>query len=531
MRWLTFAALVLTGIAAFIFLREDPGAYTPSDLSDLYAHPESPVTILDISALEPDVTIERDLPVIARDGTRLSANVFRPNGDGPYPVVMMLTAYHKDEGPIRYPDILRNHLNPDFTLGPIAVSPWTPWEGPDPAFWVERGYAVVTLDSRGFGKSEGVAGVLTLQDRADFHDAITWAGTQSWSNGRVGLTGVSYLAIAQWVAGSSAPEHLHAIMPWEGQSDNYREVLFHGGIPETAFTAFWLDRVRRKANEASLPPGPIVSFAGKRPMLMKWVQDNIVDPSGIALEEITVPALIAASWSDHGLHSRGSFEGFKKISSTQKWLYTHGRSKWPVYYSDEAREVQVAFFDHFLKGEDNGFDDTPPVRIEVREDLETYSLRFAGDWPLPETEYQPLYLTASGTLGEDLSAAAETRAYDALTGAAAFRHTFAEDTELTGNMKLKLWVEADGARDMDLFVAIKKYDAQGQEVTFYAKAGYTRAPVALGWLRVSQRALDPALSTPAQPVLTHANRQPLSRGEIVPVEIEILPSSTLFRAG
>ena len=223
-------AAIMVLVALIWLMGRDAGIYYPSDLSDLYESPNSPVVVTDADELEAGITIESDLAVITRDGTRLSANVYRPIMHGRYPVVMMITAYHKDEGPRRYPDMLRNHLMDDYDQGTIRVSPWTPWEGPDPAYWVGQGYAVVTLDSRGYGKSEGVAGVFSLQDRHDFHDAITWAGTQDWSNGRVGLTGVSYLAIAQWTAAANAPEYLKAITPWEGQTDNFREVLFHGGI-------------------------------------------------------------------------------------------------------------------------------------------------------------------------------------------------------------------------------------------------------------------------------------------------------------
>lgn len=508
-----------------------PPHHPPSDLSDLIGTPGSPILVEDISEIEAAAVVDRDVAVITRDGTRLSANVFRPKAEGKYPVVMAFTAYHKDETPNQYPDYLRRHGDGIYDMGTIRVSKWTPWEAPDPAWWVSQGYAVVLVDSRGYGKSEGTAGVLSIQDRYDFHDAISWAGEQAWSNGNVGLTGVSYLAIAQWIAGADAPPALKAIMPWEGQSDNYREVLFHGGIPETAFTNFWLTRVRSKANRTSLPPHRIMRFAGTRPMLMKRVSARAA-PSGIDLEKITVPTLICASWSDHGMHTRGSFEGFKQISSEQKWLYTHGQPKWDVYYSDEARAVQTAFFDHFLKGEDNGFAEQSPVRLEVRDTRETYSVRYEENWPLDNTVPTPLYLDASDrSLVASVPGTASKIGYDALTGSSVFRLVFDEAIELTGNMKLKLWVEAEGARDMDLFIAVKKYNAEGEEVTFYGKAGHTKSPVALGWLRVSQRGLDADRSTPLQPVLAHEESLKLKSGDIVPVEIEILPSSTLFKAG
>ncbi len=196
-------AILVAGIA--VIFSSGPELHEPSDLSDFIGTPDSPIIIKDISGIEDQVIIDRDVGVETRDGVRLSANVYRPKSEEPFPVVMMLTAYHKDEGPNQYPDYIRRNATPEYDMGQINVSPWTPWEGPDPAYWVQQGYAVVTLDSRGYGKSEGVASVLSMQDRHDFHDAITWAGTQDWSNGNVGLTGVSYLAIAQWVAASSAP--------------------------------------------------------------------------------------------------------------------------------------------------------------------------------------------------------------------------------------------------------------------------------------------------------------------------------------
>ncbi|MCI5043396.1 MAG: CocE/NonD family hydrolase, partial [Aquisalinus sp.] len=451
---------------------------------------------------------------------------------GQYPVVMALTAYDKNKGPDQYPKLLRNALNPNFNLGTFEVSPWTSWEAPDPAFWVLHGYAVVYLDSRGFASSEGKPSTLSRQDRDDFFDAIEWAGTRDWSNGHVGLNGVSYLAIAQWVAASGNPPHLKAIIPWEGQSDSYREVLYHGGIPETAFTDFWSRKMRAGANGNPLPPPVVFRLAHQRPALMRRVQQRPATTSGIDLPKINVPALISATWSDQGLHTRGSFEGYKRISSSQKWLYTHGRAKWDVYYSADALAYQRDFFDYFLKGLDNDFDKRPAVRLEVRENLSEYQVRFETDWPIPDTVYTKFYLdAASGALSASPSTEPGIAQYDAMTEHVTFTHRFTQDTELSGNMKLKLWVSISQGEDMDLFVGIEKLTATGEVVPFYAKTGYTKGPVAMGWLRASQRALDEEKSTPWQPVLSHEAQQPLLPGEIVPVEIEILPSSTLFRAG
>ncbi|RZV56047.1 MAG: CocE/NonD family hydrolase [Deltaproteobacteria bacterium] len=486
-----------------------------------------PLVIRDIEDIRDQVIVEDDVGVIVRDGTRLSAKVFRPVAEGQYPVIMMLTAYGKDRGPDQYPRAIEFGERPDFDSGTIEVSEWTSWEAPDPATWVPSGYAVVYLDVRGYLASEGEAGVLSPEDGEDFYDAIEWAGAQEWSNGNVGLLGVSYLAISQWVAATANPPSLKAIAPWEGQTDAVREVLYHGGVPETAFVEFWIGRVNSLANTPPLPADILLTLHPNMPELLPFLPTV-----GIALDQVTAPALICASWSDHGLHTRGSFEAYKQIPSEQKWIYNHGRAKWDVFYSDDAIAAQKQFFDHFLKGEDNGMDEVRSIRLEVRESLDEYQVRYEDEWPISRTEYEELYLdAASGALREDLPADTVVAEYAPLEGAATFTITFDEDTELTGNMKLKLWVSANEGTDMDLFVGVEKLDTNGEAVHFRGKAGFAETPAALGWLRVSERALDESRSTPQQPWLSHDNPQPLTPNEIVPVEVEILPSSTLFRAG
>jgi predicted acyl esterase len=473
------------------------------------------------------VIVEDDVGVVVRDGTRLSARVFRPASEGRFPVIMMMTAYGKDRGPDTYPQATEFGELDGFEPGTIVVSEWTSWEAPDPATWVPLGYAVVYLDVRGYLASEGDASLLSPEDGEDFYDAIEWAGAQEWSNGNVGLLGVSYLAISQWVAATANPPSLKAIAPWEGQTDAVREVLYHGGVPETAFVEFWIGRVNGLANTPPLPADLLLSLHPDMPALLPFLPTV-----GIGLDQVTVPALICASWSDHGLHTRGSFEAYKQIPSEQKWIFNHGRAKWNVFYSDEAFAAQKQFFDHFLKGEDNGIEDVRPLRIEVRETLNEFEVRYEDEWPIARTEYRALYLDGNAdSLRQELPSDTAVAEYAPLSESAMFSVTFDEDTELTGNMKLKLWVSTTEGTDMDLFVGIEKRDAQGNFVGFHGKAGFAETPAALGWLRVSERALDPERSTPAQPWLSHDNPQPITPNEIVPVEVEILPSSTLFRAG
>jgi putative CocE/NonD family hydrolase len=222
------------------------------------------------------------------------------------------------------------------------------------------------------------------------------------------------------------------------------------------------------------------------------------------------------------------------MSSNLKWLEIHGQKKWANYYRPESREKQAAFFDRFLKDRDTAIQQWPPVRIEVRTSARRLTERAEVEWPLARTRYTPLYLDAdSRELRTEQPGAEAQLAYEACdpAGEAVFKHRFDEDTELTGYMKLRLWVEAEGSDDMDLFVAVQKLDLMGQPVGFHFYAFYDNGPVALGWLRVSHRELDENRSTPWQPVHSHLREDRLSPGEIVPVDIEIWPSSSLFTGG
>lgn len=466
------------------------------------------------------IIVERDVRVKMRDGIHLAATVCRPAREGRFPVVMCITAYGKDFGPAEYSTLPRLKAA-GMQVGTMRISDVTTWEGPDPGFWVPEGYVVIVANARGFYDSEGVAEIWSQRDATDYADLIDWAGVQPWSNGAVGLHGVSYLAINQWmVASRTKPTHLKAIVPWEGASDNLRDTVRHGGIPETRFVHAWL--------EGSLVRGAGADIVERGLALLQWTMEN-----PFPLEDIDVPALICASWSDHGLHSRGSMEGFLRISSDQKWLYTHNGKKWEVYYSPEALEWQKAFLDHFLKGEDNGFEKRPRIRLEVARTKDDVEVRSENSWPLDSTEFTPRYLDLEqGRLVPEAPSTTQTTTYDATAKQTVdFDLTFEGRTEVTGPMVLKLWVAAKDTDDLDLFVAIRKLDSEGREVDFCGKDGHHHGVVALGWLRVSQRHLDPERSTPWRPFLSHDRSEKLQPGEIVPVEIEILPSGTLFEAG
>jgi uncharacterized protein len=473
------------------------------------------------------LTIERDLLVPMRDGVRLFANLYRPAAERPHPAIMSVTPYGKDKFPDRVANFLMRLSGVKF--GKLNCSSLTGFESPDPTYWVQHGYAVLQADVRGMHNSDGHAGVPRQQDAEDYYDLIEWTASQPWCTGRVALMGVSYLCMSQWYVAALKPPHLSAMVPWEGVTDLYRELAFHGGIPETGFAPLWDMRLKRGHNrrfpmaedflaQREDHPWDDAYWASKRPLL----------------ENIEIPALICASWSDHGLHSRGSIEGFERISSKQKWLFTHGRKKWETFYSDEALSWQKRFLDHFLKDTDNGMDQVPAVRLEIRKGFYQHQVRSEQSWPIASVQPTLLYLCANTASLQAQPASFEGKLQYRSTsrhGRAVFSCRFERAMELVGSMRLKLWVSTSEGEDLDLFVVLKKLDATGAEVFFSGFNGYERDGVAKGWLRVSHRELDPLRSRPLRPWHIHRRVQKLRPSEIVPVEIEIWPSATQFEAG
>lgn len=468
---------------------------------------------------EDGVLIERDLPVVLRDGVTVYVDVFRPPNATDVPVILTLNPYGK-HAPKGF------HLFPGAEVPSDAISHHTVWEGPDPMWWAKRGYAVINADSRGSWRSQGDLVVLSGQEGEDGYDLVEWAAELPWCNGRVGMTGVSYLAVIQWRVAETRPPHLAAINPWEGWSDCYREYLFHGGIPETKFVKFtqWSCRCGTGRVE-DLP-------AMHEAHLM--LDDYNRSKSVADLSVINVPSYCVTDWGDHGLHTRGTIEAWREMSSEHKWLEVHGRKKWQYYYRPESLHRQEVFFDHFLKGADDKVHSWPPVRIEVRERYYEGVERSEREWPLARTEYRAYALDASdGSLVIDPPTGEASVGYDpdAADGRAVFDLRFATRTEITGYAKLRLWVETDEGEDMDLFVALQKLDREDRQVPFPYWSMMDDGQVALGWLRASHRELDEERSTPWQPRLRHDRQLPLRPGERQAVDIEIWPSSTLFEVG
>lgn len=467
--------------------------------------------------------IEKDVEIKIRDGSALCADVFRPDEPGEFPAIMTLGPYPKDVHLSKWSPAAYEKLP--------EQGPYMHWESVNPEWWVPRGYGVIRVDTRGSGKSPGRPRHLSRTEAEDFYDAIEWAAERAWSNGKVAVMGVSYFAMNSWRVAALRPPHLTAIVPWEGAVDLYRDASRHGGIFSNGFIKSWSRNTARYEHESD-------AAEPNQPPAFPELFHPVVAAANPILEDIEVPLLSAGNWAGFALHLRGNIEGYARAGSEQKYLQVHVGDHVTPFYSLEGRLTQLRFLEQFLKGVDTGITREPPIKLAIRRGDDRYTWRYENEWPIARTRWTEFSLDAAqGALSTDEPAAEATASYEAEPDAERAKVAFSTapfeaETEITGPIKLRLWVSSTGD-DADLFAIIRKLDSDGREVTFpgVEPGGGTRVAAAYGWLRVSHRKLDPELSTPVRPYHTHDELQKLEPDEVVPVEVEILPTSVVFEPG
>jgi predicted acyl esterase len=496
--------------------------------------------------------IDWDVLITMDDGLVLRADVFRPVKEGRYPVILSYGPYAKglafqDGYPSAWQRMVEKH--PDVAAGSSNL--YQSWEVVDPEKWVPHDYACVRVDSRGAGCSPGVIDHFSPRETKDFHDCIEWAGVQPWSNGKVGLNGISYYGINQWHVASLEPPHLAAMCIWEGAADWYRDMTHHGGILCT-FWENWYDmqvktvqygageRGKRSRVHGELVCGPeILSDAALeknrsdfgRDILAHPLDDDYHRARSPVWSKIKVPLLSTANWGGQPLHPRGNFEGFVRAASKNKWLEAHGIEHWTHFYTDYGRQLQLRFFDHFLHGKNNGWNKQAPVQLQVRH-IDRFVERAENEWPLKRTKWTRLYLDpADGALAAKPAAKKKSAlSFDAMSDGVTFlMPPLPQDTEITGPSALKLFVSSS-TTDADIFAVLRVFTGDLKEVVFQGAID-PHTPVGQGWLRASHRALDKKLSKPYRPYHTHTRKQPLKPGQVVGLDIEIWPTSIVVPAG
>ncbi|MGA2990496.1 MAG: CocE/NonD family hydrolase [Candidatus Korobacteraceae bacterium] len=504
------------------------------------------------SVVADGMRIDWDVPVPMEDGVVLRADVFRPVKEGHYPVILSYGPYGKG---LSFQEGYKGQWNrmtgayPDIAQG--SSNKYQVFELIDPEKWVPDGYVIVRVDSRGAGRSPGVVEIWSPRENKDLYNCIEWAAVQPWSNGKIGLNGISYYAMNQWYVASLQPPHLKAICAWEAAADYYREIARHGGI-FCDFLRSWFYRqvvsVQHGKGERgrgrSVVTGELVS--GPETLPEEMLAKNRIDPSAeslkrpldgpyyrersAAFDKIKVPLLSAANWGGMGLHPRGNFEGYVNSASKQKWLEVHGNSHFAPFYRKEGEMLQKRFFGHFLKGENTGWDKQPPVQLQIRYPGEKFVIRDEKEWPLARTEWTKFYLDpVNRSLARKPKSGAAIEYETTGDGITFYMPPQTHEVEITGPVAAKLLVSSE-TTDADLFLALRLFDADGKEVLFIG-TNDPLSPIGLGWLRASHRKLDPKRSLPYRPYHSHDEPWPLKPGEPVELDIEIWPTSIVVPPG
>lgn len=499
----------------------------------------------------------KEVQIPMRDGNYLAANLYQPNVDGSFPVIMTMCPYGKDL-----------HFSQFAPANPtIAIEythsqdkgPLISWETPNPEFWVPQGYTVLRVDERGIGNSPGKLDILSNSLKKDYYDAIEWAGTQPWSNGKIGLLGISYLAMSQWAVASEQPPHLACIIPWEGTVDYYAEFCYPGGIQANGFLSFWwkngvlahqynpdgkLSEEQLQANRTDFP-----EMVKNNPLRDQSWTNRFSD-----LSKVEVPLLSASNWFSAGMHTRGNFLGFQNAVSEHKWLEVHIGSHVGAFYTAQGRELQKKFLDYWLKGIDTGIMREPKVKLAIPRGGNNYTWRYENEYPLKRTQWTRFYLDASSNLLSQEPPQAKAQLCYEGDKECESKHwakpfmvkefsreennskrvlfetdLFDNETEILGPIKLRLWASST-TDDMDIFVSLRNIDSLGNEVV-NSGALTEKFPISQGWLRASLRKTDVELSTEYKPYYTFDEVQKLVPGEVYCLDIEIWDSAIVVAKG
>lgn len=524
-----------------------------------------------------EYTFEQNITIPLKSSTGIvRCNVYRPKSgsDARSPVIMTYGPYGKD---LPYEDF---HPASFSEVPEEQKSIHSAWELPSPDYWTKHGYAVIRVDERGLGQSPGVLDTMSRGTSEAFFDAVEWAAEQPWSNGKVGLLGISYYAGSQWRVAALRPKGLAAMIPWEGMSDYYRDRCRHGGILSDAFINFWWERQvlsnqygrpgRAARNwgpdtiEGDLNDDELLANRNEQPAdnANNTFRDDIYYASKeYDMGNIEVPLLSVANWGGIMLHLRGNIEGFHNAGSKIKYLRCiTGRHDLPFYYPEEV-EVQRSFMDAFLKGEDQtGWSrpgELPQVDMVLRkgdvghnnrEGEKTYSRRTESEWPIARTQYTKFYLGPDRSLSTTAPSLQHReklswKAPSTLDEPQLLQFSTApleEEYEVTGHITARLSVSMSPSiggtqpSDIDLFVTMRHIGAGGKEVHYTGTAG-DPVPLCKGWLRVSNRKVNTEHVRHRDHLpyrdYFRCSVLPVLPGEIYPVDIEIWPTNVVLEPG
>lgn len=491
--------------------------------------------------LESDIQVNHDVEIVVRDGCRLYLDIYRPaDTTEKIPAVVGWSCYGK-----KYSALAMLPMTVwSCCVGEKDLSGIEKFEGVDPLKWCPRGYAVISVDSRGTGNSDGQIPVMGSQDAEDAYDVIEALASMSWCNGKVGMAGNSALAIIQWHTAALQPPHLAAIAPWEGSGDLFREQFCRGGV----FSMSNFDLITREIIKGNSGVEDFAEMYRRSPLANAYWNDKRAD-----MTKVKCPTFISGS-DFSSIHTMGAVRGYMEINHDKKWIRWSSHQEWYELYCDEHADQELhQFFDRYLKDIDNDFEEkTPRVRWSALQfgDREAIDNIEYADFPIPSTDYRE-YLLYNGTLNSSPAKEKSIVTYNSekSTDIADFTLAFKEKTRLIGLPKAVLFMSCDDHDDMNVFIHLRKRDKDGNSLLhlcfpFYAAPVNSIAEIpdkqrqstnlhtgSVGALRASHRAFDPQRSIhPQFPFHPHDKEEKVAPGEIVKLEIGIWSMGVDFDA-
>jgi putative CocE/NonD family hydrolase len=490
--------------------------------------------------------VQRAGYVTMSDGVKLRYAVVLPADSGRFPVALKYDGYCE------------------------GTSPMSCNGTADSAALLEAGYAVLGVNVRGTGCSEGQFDLRSSEESTDGAAVVEWAARQTWSTGHVGMFGDSFPAVTQPGVAALHPAGLDAIAPSQLADDIYRDVAYPGGVPNGEFGVFWglADQpaashisvvqgtqagdsqcAQSEAHQATVNPPNNIFVAGlQHPFVDSYWNSKTV---GVAAAKINVPTFGCATWQDDEIGSRSTWTLWPRLDPKRTWVVAANGYHSMCIFSKRITNQLVAFFDRFVKGKRNDFETTPHMQIwhdtTGATDAEPAWVTTSSSWPRA-TKTKRLYLGSGGAVtaappsgaqpaddyvSPTVSAGTEDGVVAGQSnklwkqpgtprGALAYTTPkLASDAELLGPASVDLWLKST-ATDTNLQATITEVRPDGQEV--YA---------ARGWLKASQRKLDQRASSPTMPVQTHleSDAEPLVPGEPTSMRVEVFAFDYVFRAG
>lgn len=499
-----------------------------------------------ISQPQYGVKAERDIYVSMRDGVRLAINVFRPDAQGKFPALLAMSGYGKEEMEL---------LMPPQPLNRSAV-----WDGNIEAGdfndIVPRGYVHIIGDVRGTGRSEGQ---FPGPEGEDCFDLIEWAAKQPWCNGNVGMVGYSYFSMVQMKAAIEQPPHLKCIAVSHVIADNYRDMAYHGGVLSLMGYGVWYGRhgtsgfapnnavsmmqktlpaeefERRRQellNHPDIQNYPNVYHLLLYPQKNPWFFDTLMNPYDSPFyqqsstypyfDKIKVPIHVIGKCAHEDM---GYWDVFQQVNTPKKLMVKpNGPEERPWR---EDLEVLIRWYDHWLKDNDTGMMQEPPIKLFV---MGENKWRYEKEWPLPNTEWTKCYLRR----WENLSFEPELHQNEP-------DGFFQQPLHVSNKRDSVIYMSPPMDEDLQVIgpTAFNFFASIDQDDTNWMVKLYDVAPdgaetrVGKSYLKASHRSLDPQKSKPSEPYHFHTQEkiETIKPGEIYEYNLYMGVILNVFKTG